>query len=257
MTLTINSMNLLSWQFNQKTMNVPSANVVAPRQQNAGPRFRGPNTGIVATIFVLLFIAGLAPVTAFGGMPYFPGPTASVGEMVNFFSHRQAGVLLCAFFHFGSAIPLGIFTATMIARLKFLGVRAAGLEIALFGGFATAIGLLVGTSFLWATTYPEIPESHDLLNAIYRVSFGIGGPGYAVPFGLLAAGISIPAWFFKLLPKWVAILGLFVGVAGVLSWFEILSVHFLPLIPLTRFPGFVWIIAAGFTVGQRQKAVTG
>jgi hypothetical protein len=52
------------------------------------PRFRGPNTGIVATVFVLLFVllffAGLMPVAAFVGMPYFPGPTASVAEMVNF-----------------------------------------------------------------------------------------------------------------------------------------------------------------------------
>jgi hypothetical protein len=219
------------------------------------PRFRGPNTGIVGTAFVLLFFAGLMPVTAFGGMLYFPGPTASVVEMVNFFSHRQAGVLHCAFFQFGSAIPLGIFTTTMIARLKFLGVRAAGLEIALFGGLATAIGLLIGTSFLLATTYPGIPENADLLQAIYRISFGIGGPGYSVPFGLLAAGISIPAAFSKLLPKWVIILGFFVAAVGVLSWFEILSVRLLPLIPLTRFPGFVWIIAAGFTVRKRRKEV--
>ncbi len=219
-------------------------------------RFRGPNTGIVATVFVLLFFAGLMPVTAFGGMPYFPGPTASVAEMVNFFSHRQAGVLLCVFFQFGSAIPLGIFTTTMIARLKFLGVRAAGLEIALFGGLAAAIGLILGNSLTWATTYPGVAQNGDLLQAIYRIGFGIGGPGYAVPFGLLAAGISIPAAFSKLLPKWVVILGLFVAVVGFLSWFEILSVRLLPLIPLTRFPGFVWMIAAGFTVGKRPKEVT-
>ena len=219
------------------------------------PRFYGPNTGMVATVFVLLFLAGLMPVTAFGGTPYFPGPTASVQEMVNFFSHRRAGVLLCAFLQFGSAIPLGIFTTTMIARLKFLGVRAAGLEIALFGGLTTAIGLIIGNSFSWATTYPGIPENPELLHAIYRISFGIGGPGYAVPFGLLAAGISIPAFFFKLLPKWVVVLGIFVAAAGVLSWFEMLNVRLLPLIPLTRFPGFVWIIAAGFTVGKREKKV--
>jgi hypothetical protein len=219
-------------------------------------RFRGPNTGIVATVFVLLFVAGLMPVTVFGGKPYFPGPTASVAEMVDFFSHRQGGVLLCAFFQFGSGIPLGIFTTTMIARLKFLGVRVAGLEIALFGGIAAAVGVVVGASFLCATTYPGIPENADLLHAIYRISFGIGGPGYAVPFGLLAAGISIPALLFKLLPKWVIVLGLFVAAVGFLSWFEILSVRLLPLIPLTRFPGFVWMIAAGFTVGKRRKGVT-
>ena len=216
--------------------------------------FRGPNTGIVAIVFVILFIAGLVPVTALGGLPYFPGPTASVSEMINFFSHRQTGVLLCAFLQFGSAIPLGLFTTTMIARLKFLGVRAAGLEIALFGGLATAIGLIIGTSFLWATTFPGIPENGDLLNAIYRISFGIGGPGYSVPFGLLAAGNSIPAAFTKLLPKWVIILGLFVAVVGELSWFEMLTVKLLPLIPLTRFPGFIWIIAAGFTVGRRKTS---
>ena len=216
-------------------------------------RFRGPNTGIVATVFVAFFIAGLIPVTMFGGMPYYPLPTASPAEMVNFFSHRQAGVLLCTFLQFGSAIPLGIFTVTMIARLKYLGVRAAGVEIAHFGGMATAIGMLFGASFLWATTYPGISENASLIELLYRTSFGIGGPGYSVPFGLLAAGISIPAAFYRLLPRWVVVLGLFVAVVGGLSWFEILSVRLLTLIPLTRFPGFVWIIAAGFTVGKRAK----
>jgi hypothetical protein len=193
------------------------------------------------------------PVTAFGGVPYFPGPTASVAEMVAFFSHRQAGVLLCAFLQFGSAIPLGIFTTTAIARMKFLGVRAAGIEIALFGGLATSISLMTSASFLWAMTYPGIPENADVLHALYRVSFAIGGPGYSVPFGLLAAGISIPAAFYKLMPKWVIILGLIVAMIGELSWFEILSVKLLPLIPLTRFPGIVWIIAAGFSLAKNKK----
>jgi hypothetical protein len=31
--------------------------------------FRGPNSGIVAAVFAVLFFAGLMPVTAFGGMP--------------------------------------------------------------------------------------------------------------------------------------------------------------------------------------------
>lgn len=217
------------------------------------PRFRGPHIGIVATIFVVLFIAGLIPVTALGGKPYFPGPTASVAEMVAFFSHRKAGVLLCTFFQFGSAIPLGIFTTAAIARMKFLGVRAAGIEIALFGGLATSIGLMISSSFLWAVTYPGISGNADLLNLIYRISFGIGGPGYSVPFGLLAAGISIPAAFYKLMPKWIIVLGIFVAVIGELSWFEILSVKLLPLIPLTRFPGFVWIIAAGFSLAKSRE----
>jgi hypothetical protein len=41
---------------------------------------------------------------------------------------------MCAFLEFGAAIPLGIFTATMVSRLQFLGVRAAGAQIGFFGG---------------------------------------------------------------------------------------------------------------------------
>jgi hypothetical protein len=220
-------------------------------------RFRGPNSGIVATVFVVLFFAGLIPVTALGGMPYFPGPTASANEMVAFFSQRQGGTLLCAFLQFGSAVPLGIFTMSMVARLKFLGVRAAGAEMAFFGGLATAMGLVISTCVLWAMTYPGIPQDTNLLQALYRVSFGLGGPGYSVFFGLLAAGISVTTGFYKLLPKWIVILGLAVAVAGELSWFEILNVKLLPLIPLTRFPGFVWMIAAGFSLSKlRREEVT-
>jgi hypothetical protein len=221
--------------------------------QNTPARFRGQNSGIVASVFVVLFFAGLMPVTALGGMPYFPGPTASVNEMVAFFSQRQGGTLLCAFLQFGSAVPLGIFTMSMVARLRVLGVKAAGADIVLFGGLATAMGLVVSSSFLWAMTYPGISEDANLLQALYRVSFGLGGPGYSVFFGLLAAGVSITAGLYKLLPKWIVILGLVVAVAGELSWFEILNVKFLPLIPLTRFPGFVWMIGAGFSLSKLRR----
>ena len=144
--------------------------------QNTPARFRGPNSGIVATVFVLLFFAGLMPVTAFGGMPYFPGPTASVNEMVAFFSQRQGGTLLCAFLQLGSAVPLGIFTMSIVARVKFLGVRAAGADMALFGGLATAMGLVISSCFLWAMTYPGIPQDANLLHALYRVSLVLEVP---------------------------------------------------------------------------------
>ena len=225
--------------------------------QSTSARFQGPHSGIVATVFVVLFFAGLMPVTVPGGMPYLPGPTASVNEMVAFFSQRQSATLLCAFLQFGSAVPLGIFTVSMVARLKFLGVRAAGADIALFGGVATAMGLVISSCFLWAMTYPGITQDANLLQALYRVSFGIGGPGYSVFFGVLAAGISVTAGLYKLLPKWIVILGLLVAVAGELSWFEILNVKLLPLIPLTRFPGFVWMIAAGFSLSKlRSEEIT-
>ena len=211
-------------------------------------RHAGPPLGIVATIFVLLFIAGLYPVTAFGGKPVFPGPGESLDVILTFFQARAPAVLLCAALQFGAAIPLGIFTATIVSRLRFLGVRAAGTEIAFFGGLATALNMMASSSVLWTMSYQGIAQEPALLQALYRLTFALGGPGFSVPFGLLIAGVSVTAGFKKLLPKWIVILGLVVAVLGELSWLDILFPKVLFLIPLTRFPGFVWLIAAGFAL---------
>jgi hypothetical protein len=219
-------------------------------------RHAGPPLGIVATIFVLLFIAGLYPVTIFGGTPYFPGASETLDVIVAFFQGRSSAVLLCAALHFGAAIPLGIFTATVVSQLRFLGVRAAGTYIALFGGFATAFNIMAGSSVLWTMSYPGIAQDSTLLQALYRLQFALGGPGFSVPFGLLIAGVSVTAGFTKLLPKWIVILGLLIAVVGELSWLDILFPRALFLIPLTRFPGFVWLIAAGFALPNKLERET-
>lgn len=58
-------------------------------------RHPSPNLGVVATVFVVLFLARLYPVTIFGGRPYFPGLRESANTIASFF---QTAVLLCVFF---------------------------------------------------------------------------------------------------------------------------------------------------------------
>ena len=222
--------------------------MISSKDTTTRVRHAGPSPGIVATIFVLLFIAGLYPVTAFGGKPVFPGPGDSLDLILAFFQTRASAVLLCAALQFGAAIPLGIFTATIVSRLRFLGVRSAGAEIAFFGGLATALNMMASSSVLWTMSYPGIAQEPALLQALYRLTFALGGPGFSVPFGLLIAGVSVTAGFNKLLPKWIVIPGLALAVMGELSWLDILFPKVLFLIPLTRFPGFVWLIAAGFAL---------
>src|SRR6202163_3732831 len=125
--------------------------------------------------------------------------------------------LICAFLQFGAAIPLGIFTATMVSRLQFFGVRAAGAYIALFGGLMTAFNMAASALILWVMAYPGIAQDSGVLRALYYLVFSIGGVGFSVPMGLLLAGICIPAAFMKLLPKWLVIFGLALGVIGELS----------------------------------------
>ncbi len=208
----------------------------------------GPPLWLPATMYVVLFLAGLYPVTVFGGRPFFPGPDEPLDVIVNFFRLRPEAAHWCAFFQFGAAIPLGVFAATAVSQLRFLGLRVAGTYIALFGGLATAVNMLATSSVMSVMSYPGIAGEALLIQALYRLMFALGGPGFSVPFGILVAGISIPLLISKVVPKWIGILGVVIAIAGELSWLQMIFPQMLPLIPLTRFPGFLWIIAVGVTL---------
>lgn len=239
-------------------MNTP-ASASATNSSVALPQIhhQGPPLVLLAVIYTLLFCAGLWPVTVFGGKPYFPGPWESSSTIAAFFQARPSAVELCAFFQFGAAIVLGLFTGCIANQMRFLGVRAAGVNIALFGGLATAFNMLAGACTMWAMAQRGIAQDAGVTNALYYFSFGLGGPGFSVPFGLLMAGISIPAMFMKLLPRWVTLLGIALGVCGELSWLNLILPKAVLLIPLTRFPGFIWLIAAGLLLPRRTSVGRG
>jgi len=216
---------------------------------------RGPHPGVVAIIYMLLFNAGLYQVISFSGGPHFPGPWESSDTIATYFQGHPKAVMICAFLQFGAAIPLGIFTATMVSRFRFLGVRAAGSSIALFGGLMTAFNMALTSLILWVMAYPGIAQEVGVLRALYYLGFAIGGVGFSVPMGLLIAGLSVPAAIMKLLPKWLIVSGFALGIIGELSAFNLVIPQVLFLIPLTRFPGFVWLIAAGFALPASPRLV--
>ncbi len=226
-----------------------------PRPSVPLQRHQSPPPGAVAIAFVALFCSGLYFVTSFNGLPYFPPPNAPAGEIERYFLVRGPQALLCAFFQFGSAIPLGIFAAAVASRLQFLGVRAAGIDIARFGSWMSATVIAVSSSIMWTMVQPAVAREPALIDGLYFAMFATGGVGFSVPFGLLIAGVAVPSFFMRLLPRWFTLAGLVIAVVGELSWLQMVYPQLLPLIPLTRFPGFIWIIAAGFLLpGRRARS---
>jgi hypothetical protein len=215
-------------------------------------RFRGPHLGILAVIFTALFIFGLSYVISFiPGAPHYPNPYDPPAAITAYFRAHPHDALMCTFFQFLSAIPLGIFTVTVWTRLRWLGVKAAGPSIALLGGLVECVNMIVGSMIAWTMVFPGIAADEGVLRALYYIGFGIGGVGYSVPMGLLIAGIAVPARFMRLLPKWMVVFGVVLGVIGEVSCLALLSPKLTLLIPLTRFPGFVWLIIAGFMLKGR------
>ena len=208
----------------------------------------GPHLGMLAMLYTSLFLAGLYPVTALASKPYWPGPWEPADVIVPYFQTHARAVLICLFLQFGATICLGLFTATLVSRMHFLRVRAAGVWIALFGGFLTVFTGIAASLTVWTMIHPAVAQNAGVLLGLYYLSYAFGGPGFTIPMGLLMAGVSVSAGIAKLLPKWIVILGLTLAVAGELSWFHLISAKMLFLIPLTRFPGFIWLIAVGFAL---------
>ena len=106
----------------------------------------------------------------------------------------------------------------------------------------------------WAMIHPSVAPYSGAVIALYYVAYGLGGPGFSIPMGLLIAGIAITAAFMKVLPRWLIVFGLLLAVAGELSWLHlILFPKLLFLIPLTRFPGFIWLICVGFLLPKSRR----
>ncbi|MDQ1453499.1 MAG: hypothetical protein QOK38_3365, partial [Acidobacteriaceae bacterium] len=87
---------------------------------------QGPHPGMLAILYMVLFCAGLYPVTNLYKEPYWPGPWESASTIVPFFQTQGSRVLLCMFLQLGAFICLGICVAAIVSRLHFLGARAAG-----------------------------------------------------------------------------------------------------------------------------------
>src|SRR5216683_1614792 len=182
-------------------------------------RHAGPHLGMLAIVYTLLFNAGLCAVSAFGipfgvKQSYWPGPWEPPNVIVSYFQAHSTAALICVFLQTGAFMTV------------FNGVAA---------GFT-----------VWAMIHPGVTQDVALTTALYYLSYAFGGPGFSVPMGLLMAGVCIPAALRKLLPTWVVAFGLLMAIAGELSWFNLVFPKALFLIPLVRFPGFIWLIATGF-----------
>jgi hypothetical protein len=83
-------------------------------------KYLGPHSGLLAIVFTLFFNIGLSFVISLSGTPpYFPGPWESAETIASYFRNQPHDVLMCAFFQFGSAIPLGLYVVNTVNQLRW------------------------------------------------------------------------------------------------------------------------------------------
>lgn len=211
-------------------------------------KHKGPNPGITAIVYLGLFALSLICYFSLSNGNGYPIPFGPVEKSQSIILGYPGAMLANAFFQFGTAFPLGLFTAAVTSRLSFLGVRATGVSIALFGGVAASVFTVLSAISTCVLSQPGIAENRDLMQALQLFGFLNGGPAFAVSMGLLMAGVSVPAYILKLTPRWMAIQGLVLAAFGILSTLSLVFLPFTYLLPAVRFGSMVWMIAIGFSL---------
>jgi hypothetical protein len=153
-----------------------------------------------------------------------------------------AGVLATAVV--GASVPLAIWSAAAYRRLRRLGVTAPGSAIAFAGGVLASASLALSGLVAWtaASTAPDV--SPEVLRALTTLSFAAGGPGFVPFFALLVAGVAVPGLILRVLPRAWAWAGLVIAAVGMLGFLSLLTPALYPLLPVGRFGGLIWLVAA-------------
>lgn len=217
------------------------------------PRFRGPSLILLAAAHIVVFAAGVVAAVALRHGASYVTPFAPAEALRAFFAQNPTAVRVSNFFLFGSAVPFGIFAVTTVSRLRYMGVRAAGTNIALLGGLTATIALILSGAVGWVLSVPEVLSSAAVVRGFVFLNFLLGGVVYAVGFGLLAAGVSVTSYFTRVLPRWLVVLGMLVAIAGELSWFSLIAYPANFFIPITRYLGFIWMILAAVALRKDRR----
>ena len=148
----------------------------------------------------------------------------------------------------GRTVPIDRTSLAATQRLHALGARVAGPVIGLVGGVLAAASLLLSGLVAWTAAGAAPLGDAPLVRALSTLAFALGGVGFAVTSALLIAGVAIPGMILRLMPRGLAIAGLVVAVAGVLSLVSLLVPALAVLLPVARFGGVVWLVAVSLAL---------
>jgi hypothetical protein len=206
----------------------------------------------------------LAPALAYGALLIAsvavwiggPQPGTSAASTLSYAQAHTGQMHAQAVLVFGAAVPLAIWAATIYRRLRTLGVTAPGAVIGLAGGILAAASLALSGLVTWVTADTAHIAGPALAKALSDLSFAAGAAGFVVPFALLIAGVAVPSLILRLTPRPLAWGGLVVAAIGMLSTLTLLTSALNFTLPIARFGGLIFIVAASVLLPATRHRLT-
>jgi len=215
---------------------------------------RGPSLLQVAIVHAGFFLAGAA-LSTLGGGDALPSPFAPRGLSDQYFAAHPVVMQWRSFCELGGAIPLAVFTAAIASRLRVLGMRVAGVHIALAGGLLASAFQAAAACAFWVISQPGVSEIPAVTRPLYLFAFAAGGPASLAGFGLLAASVSAVAGLAGLVPRRLVLFGILVAAVDELCVFTFVAPFLYRPLAVARLAGVVWMICVGAVLPKAPTAV--
>ena len=204
----------------------------------------------------------LAPALAYGALVVTavvlsaraPQPSATATAVAAYDSSHHAVLEVAGCLGFAASAPLAIWAATAYRRLQTLGVTAPGAVIALAGGMLAAASLGLSGLITWTSSQSGAAADPVAVRVLANLGFATGAAGFVVPLALLLAGVAVPSLILGLVPRLLAWAGLVIAAIGVLSTFALLTPALDGTLPVGRFGGLLWLIAASIALPRTRRA---
>jgi hypothetical protein len=187
-----------------------------------------------------------------------PQPSASAASVLAYDGAHHDALEVAGCLGFAASLPLAIWSATIYRRLRTgLGVTAPGAVIALVGGLLAAASLALTGLVNWTSSQTSSLGDAGVARALADLSFATGSAGFVTPLGLLIAGIAVPGLIMRLLPRWLAWVGLVIAALRMLSTFALLTSALDFTFPIGRFLGLAWLIAVSIKLPANRRGRSG
>ena len=217
----------------------------------------GATTGLLsAAAFLGLFVLGILLNSVFATgiypMPTVPAEDTVAYRLANGDVMRISG--LVNVFAGVAAIWFASWLAAVVGR-KAPNGQASWLTFA--GGAISGAFLILSGAMQWVVQRPDVLADKNLAHAVNSLIFVIGGVGVVLGYaGLVGVG-SLVLVRARLIPNWLAIVGVVSGVLSLVAAFGLVpeGTELVYLIPLGRFPALLWIAFATVHIVRRRKTV--
>jgi hypothetical protein len=231
--------------------------ITAPSPPTTRRRPDGPPAGVLAIASLALSLLGLLVPALLAGGHLAVSPLGDTADVSAYYLAHRTAAAVGGFLVFGSGVPLGIYAATVYARLLKLGVRVPGPGIGYFGGISAAVFVGVAGLVGWVLGQPVAGQSPALIHTLAYVTYVLGGAGFVGGIGLLVAGIAVPSLVLGLTPRWFAVTGLVLAAVCEVSIISLLWSPFGVTLPIGQFAGLLWLIGAGYLLPRDRHRIAG